>query len=82
MALCRIETGAVDQKRYESGTEGGVAMLMRAGLTSCVRHVRNYMEEKTNGVIQSMTIQLQNRVRVTGAYLSPTISGPAMEKVL
>lgn len=48
---------------------------MRAGMTDCVRHVRNEVESRKNGEIQSMTIEFKGGVRVRGASISHTVLG-------
>lgn len=59
-----------------------LAMVIRGGVTYSVRFVSNEVEEGTNGISQAMTVELYGKVRVTGAYFSPTTSGQKVEEIV
>lgn len=40
------------------------------------------MQEETNGIIHAVTIDLPNRLRITGAYVSPNTSTTAFTNCL
>lgn len=60
----------------------GIAILIKPGFVYIVRHVINEIEGRTNGVIQTMTVDRQGGVRVTGAYMSPGVPGAKAAEVL
>lgn len=60
----------------------GIAILARENLEYTVRFVRDDVGDGTNGVIQSLTLDLEGRKIVTGAYIFPNISGGKMEEVV
>lgn len=70
----KLEVISSLRKGVRAALRAGVAILVIPGLKNSVRHVRNEVEERTTGVVQKMEIELRGGVRITGAYLSPTVS--------
>lgn len=53
--------------------------MVREGLTYYVRLVRDEGEKETNGVVQTLTIELKGAARLTVVYISPSVSGDLTE---
>lgn len=70
------------RKGVRFAPRAGPAMLIRDGVTHIIHFVRNEIEAETNGVLQMLTVEIQGRTRVTGAYFSPTVSGHKTEEVV
>lgn len=70
------------RKDIRSAPRSGIAMMIRPGLKGYVRPVRNEMERESNSVIQLIMVELGEGVRITGAYLSPKVSGGKTEELM
>lgn len=70
------------RKYARSAPRAGLVMLVRRGLTYCVRHVIDEGQKVANGVIQMMTVDIAGAVRLTGAYISPSVTGELTERAV
>lgn len=70
------------RKDTRSAPRAGIAMLIHPELEYNVRHVFNERDRESNGVIQAMKITIRGEMRMTGAYLSPTVTGTEMQPSL
>lgn len=60
----------------------GVELVIRPGLAYYVGHVQNEVEDSTNGVLQTITIEFTESIRMTRAYIYPTVSGGKLTEVI
>lgn len=63
-----IEKILAVRKEWGSAPRAGVALAVQPGLDYAVERIYNEREETTNGIVQTITIDLPGRRRVTGTY--------------
>lgn len=70
------------KKNGVSAPTAGVGIAAQPGVSFAVYNIYNETGTGTNGVVQAVTIDLPECIRLTGTYVSPTTSGRALPKFL
>lgn len=70
------------RKDIRSATRPGLAILVRPVMDNSIQFVRDDREEVTKGVVQALMVEAGRGTRITGMYISPTVSGEMTEVII
>lgn len=77
-----IEEVPAKRKEWGLAPRTGLAVVIQPGIKYAVTRFHNAWEQKTNGILQSLRIDLPHNIRVTGTYVSPNISATILTNFL